>query len=112
MSNRIQIGSIEHEELLLKTKDWRVLYPIYFDKKASRADGRKVPTSLSVDKPDIEDLIQMLTFLKIPMVVEMNKRHPRDFFVTGRIRYNLKCFDGTWADSDIQNSKNFVILVS
>lgn len=107
--NAVEIGSIEHEELLLKTKDWRVLYPLYFDKKASRAGGRKVPKELAVDTPDIEDIIQMLSYLKIPMVVEMNKRHPRDHFCVGRVRYNLKNEDDTWANKEIQNS-NFSFL--
>lgn len=99
--SQAQIGSIEYEELLLKTKDWRVLYPLYFDKKASRAGGRKVPKTLAVDTPDVEDLVQMLSYLKIPMVLEMNKRHPRDHFCLGRVRYNLKGEDGTWANKEI-----------
>jgi signal recognition particle subunit SRP19 len=103
--NNIQVGSIEHEELLLKTKDWRVLYPLYFDKKASRAGGRKVPKNLAVDTPDVEDLVQMLSYLKIPFVVEMNKRHPRDHFCVGRVRYNLQAEDGTFVNKDVQNSK-------
>lgn len=49
-------GSVEHEEWLLKTKSWRVIYPYYFDKNVSRADGRKVPANLAVDTPDVEDL--------------------------------------------------------
>jgi signal recognition particle subunit SRP19 len=103
--NQIQVGSIEHEELLLKTKEWKVVYPLYFDKIVSRADGRKVPTKLSVEKPDVEDLAQMMMYYKLPMVVEINKRHPRDHFTLGRVRYNLKNEDGTWANEEIQNSK-------
>lgn len=102
----IQIGSIEYEELLMKTKHWRVLYPVYFDKEVSRADGRKVPTSLAVDMPDIDEIARVLQHFKIPFFVEINKRHPRDFFCIGRVRYNLKNDEnGELANPDIPNSK-------
>lgn len=105
--NNIEIGSIEYEELMLKTKDWKVLYPLYFDKSVSRAGGRKVATKFAVEKPDIEDLVQMFKFYKINTVIEMNKRHPKDHFTIGRVRYNLKNENGTWANEEIQNSKVF-----
>lgn len=101
----VVVGSVEHEEWIQKTKSWRVLYPYYFDKSVSRADGRKVPKSLAVDTPDVEDLKQILIFLKIPMMIELNKRHPSDHFCVGRIRYQLKNDDGSWANTEIQNSK-------
>jgi signal recognition particle subunit SRP19 len=99
--NMVDVNSIQYEELILKTKDWKVLYPLYFDKSVSRADGRKVASNIAVDTPDVDDLVKMLTFLKIPMVVEMNKRHPSDHFCVGRIRYNLKNEDGTWANEEV-----------
>ena len=106
--NTIEIGSIQHEELLLKTKDWRCLYPLYFDKKASRAGGRKVAKEIAVDTPDVEDFINMFSYFKIPFVVEMNKRHPRDHFCVGRVRYNLKdAKTGELANKDVPNSEFF-----
>ena len=101
---QVQVGSIEYEELMLKTKDWRVLYPIYFDKKVSRANGRKVPTKLSVDRPDIEDIHRILAHFRLPSIVEINKRHPRDYFCVGRIRYKLTDDDGNLINPEIKNS--------
>ena len=96
---------------MIKTKSWRVLYPYYFDKTVSRADGRKVPANLAVDTPDVEDLKQMLIFLRIPMMIELNKRHPSDHFCVGRIRYQLKNEDGTWANPEIQNSRVYTYVL-
>lgn len=104
----IQIGSVEYEELLMKTKGWRILYPIYFDKEVSRANGRKVPKELAVDTPDIDEIARVLQHFKIPFFVEINKKHPRDFFCVGRVKYTLKDEEtGELINPEIPNSKFF-----
>lgn len=106
MQKTIQIGSVEYEELLMKTAGWRILYPIYFDKKVSRANGRKVPGNLAIDTPDIDDIARVLQHFKIPFFVEINKKHPRDFFCIGRVKYTLKDPDtGELACAEVPNSK-------
>jgi hypothetical protein len=53
-------------------------------------------------------LQKILEHLKIPIVVEMNKKHPRDHFCVGRVRYNLKNEAGDFVNDKIQNSEIFV----
>jgi len=66
--------------------------------------GRRVPTKLAYDNPDLEDLQQVFSYLKIPFLPEINKRHPRDFFVLGRLRYKLTDENGSLYNPEIKNS--------
>ena len=86
-------------------KEWRMLYPIYFDKSIGRDKGRKVSNSRAIEQPDVSDFVQVFSFFKIPHLVEMNKQHPRDFFAMGRVRYNLKNPDGSLVNPQLKNSK-------
>ena len=86
-------------------KKWRMLYPLYFDKSIGRDKGRKVSSSMAIEKPDVADFVQVLSFLKIPHLVEINKQHPRDFFALGRVRYNLTNSDGSFVNPMIKNSR-------
>lgn len=105
MQKSIKIGSLEYEELLMQTKGWRIVYPIYFDKKVSRANGRKVSKELAVDMPDIDEIARVMKHFKIPFFVEINKRHPRDFFCLGRVKYTLKDEEtGELINAEIPNS--------
>lgn len=97
-------GTLAYDQMLLKIKDWKIVYPIYFDKTASRAKGRQVSLEKAIDTPDIDDFIKIFAHLKIHNVVEINKRHPADYFCNGRMRYKLKNDDGTWCNSEIKNS--------
>ena len=86
-------------------KKWRILYPLYFDKKVSREAGRKVPADKALDMPDVDDFRRVLTELNVPFVIEINKSHPSDFFCKGRVRYNLFKDDGkTPHNADVPNS--------
>ena len=38
-------------------KRWKILYPVYLDKAASRQEGRKVSDGKAVEMPDIDDFI-------------------------------------------------------
>ena len=71
-----------------------MIYPLYLDKAFSREQGRKVRDGLAVEMPDVDDIRQVLSFLKIPHIVELNKNHPRDFFCLGRVKYSLARGDG------------------
>ncbi|ORM40617.1 Serine--tRNA ligase [Babesia sp. Xinjiang] len=65
---------------------WAVLYPTYFDKKASVSGGRRVNQSLAVENPRVEDIRAVCAKLKVPYVLEPNKLYPRDYMNPGRIR--------------------------
>ena len=97
--------------MLEKIKDWKVIYPIYFDKKVSRAKGRKVSEKLAIDTPDCDDFQKILKHLHIDHVLEVNKRHPRDPFCDGRIRYCLKREDNTFCNEEIKNSKKYLLIL-
>ena len=84
---------------------WQTLYPIYFDKSVGRDQGRKVSSSKAIDMPDVNDFVQVFTFLKIPHLLELNKRHPRDFFTVGRVRYNLRDEKGEYINPDVTSSR-------
>ena len=71
-------------------KNWYGLYPMYVDKAFSKNDGRKTDLANSCENPTLEEISQVLQFLKIPHGIEQYKRHPKDFFRFGRIRYNLQ----------------------
>ncbi|GIX65769.1 signal recognition particle [Babesia caballi] len=81
------------------TAVWVVIYPAYFDKKATVSGGRRVNKSLAVDNPRVEDIRAVCEKLKVPYVVEavrtfiirlemmlQDKTYPRDCLNPGRIR--------------------------
>ena len=56
-----------------------VLYPVYFDANKKISEGRKYHKNLCVSSP---------TFLEIDCTAEIDKRHPRDYFRSGRFKIN------------------------
>ncbi|GFE55382.1 signal recognition particle 19 kDa [Babesia ovis] len=65
---------------------WTILYPTYFDKKASVSGGRRVNKSLAIENPRMEDIGAVCEKLKVPYVLEADKLYPRDCMNPGRIR--------------------------
>ncbi|EDO05733.1 signal recognition particle SRP19 subunit family protein [Babesia bovis T2Bo] len=65
---------------------WTILYPTYFDKKATVSGGRRVNKTLAVEDPSVEDIRIVCEKLKVPYKVERHKIYPRDFLNPGRIR--------------------------
>lgn len=71
---------------LMRRKEWIVIWPLYFDKRRSRSQGRRVPESLSVNRPTIQEIISVIKKLGIEYIVEENKKHPSTWFESsGRI---------------------------
>ena len=70
----------------MRRRDWLVVWPLYFDKRRSRSDGRRVSLELSVERPTIKDLAAAAERLGLEYVVEGDKRHPSTWFEeSGRI---------------------------
>jgi len=70
----------------MEQRKWIVVWPLYFDKRRSRSEGRRVPLSLSIEKPTLHDLIKAIEKLGLKYVVEEDKRHPSTWFESsGRI---------------------------
>ena len=42
------------------SKKWIVVYPLYLDKARSVSGGRRVPAALAVEKPQAEEIAQVL----------------------------------------------------
>lgn len=62
-----------------------VIYPSYFDTNLSRREGRRVPLSLSVPNPSLDDLVKVCERLGLNPAVEHNKAHPRQPLLRGRV---------------------------
>jgi signal recognition particle subunit SEC65 len=41
-------------------KKWVIVYPLYLDKSRSVSGGRRVPAALAVEKPQAEEIAQVL----------------------------------------------------
>jgi len=57
-----------------------VLWPTYFDIKASREDGRRIPRRDAVDGPTASMLFEVVKSLKLDCVLELEKSYPRFWF--------------------------------
>ncbi len=62
------------------------IYPAYLDSRRSRKEGRRVPLSLAVKGPTIEEIYKAAKRLKLNPVMEPEVKYPRTwFFESGRV---------------------------
>lgn len=73
-----------------KYKDFQCLYPIYFDKNRSRADGRRVGLEMAVENPLARDIVTACGRLRLETLFEPAKCHPRDWANPGRVKVRVK----------------------
>lgn len=92
-------------------KKMKTLYPIYLNKNFSHQKGRKTLLANSITDPTLEEISQILTHLKIKHAIEVDKRHPADFFNYGRIRYQLEDESGNPVNPEIRNRKQLLNAV-
>lgn len=85
-------------------KQWQCLYPVYFDKTRSRAEGRKVGSELAVENPLARDILDAVQMLGLRVGFEPEKLHPKDWANPGRVRVMLKDENGKPVDPKIKNS--------
>ena len=64
-------------------KNYYVLWTINFDAGRSRSQGRKVPLSLAVKSPTIDEVAMAVERLGLRFEVAREKRHPRAWFDEG-----------------------------
>jgi len=68
-----------------------VIYPIYFDKKVSRSNGRKVTKKDAVEKPSIDDIFKAAKSLGLNPTIEKDISYPgRHWKTEGRILVDKK----------------------
>ena len=85
-------------------RDFQCLYPIYFDRARSRAEGRKVGKHLAVENPLARDILDAVQLLGLRVGFEPEKLHPKDWANPGRVRVLLKGQDGRPVNEGIKNS--------
>lgn len=84
-------------------KHFQCLYPVYFDKTRSRAEGRKVGAELAVENPLAQDIVDAVQMLGLKVGFEPMKLHPKDWANPGRVRVLVKQ-DGKSVNPNIKNS--------
>lgn len=94
-----------------KSKHFQCLYPIYFDKSRTRAEGRRVGAELAVENPLAREMADATASLGLQTVFEPDKLHPKDWSNPGRIRVLLKQ-DGKQLNRNVKNKHHLYILVS
>ena len=75
--------------MVTKDEGFQVLWPMYFDKGLSRAEGRRVSKSSAVSSPRVEDIAKAVRGLKLKYRVEQEAAHPScTWKPTGRVVVN------------------------
>eukprot|EP00456_Euglypha_rotunda_P063310 TRINITY_DN5354_c0_g1_i1.p1 TRINITY_DN5354_c0_g1~~TRINITY_DN5354_c0_g1_i1.p1 ORF type:complete len:163 (+),score=21.99 TRINITY_DN5354_c0_g1_i1:104-592(+) len=83
-------------------KEWPVIYPVYLDKKKKWAEGRRIPTKYSAERPSCQEIAEICKYLKLPFVIEPYKCYPKDALNQhGRIRVKIKNSEGKPINSEI-----------
>lgn len=84
-------------------KFWTTIYPAYLNSKLKKSEGRKIHKSTAVENPTLQEISEVLSFLRLLHCVE-NKAYPRDILQRGRIKVRL--FDDSKAlmNPEITNS--------
>ncbi|KAI9791365.1 MAG: signal recognition particle subunit [Candelina submexicana] len=94
-----------------KHKRWQCIYPVYFDKTRSRAEGRRVGKELAVQNPLAREMVDAVQSLGLNVVFEPGKVHPKDWSNPGRVRVLLKQ-DGRVKNPRVKNKHHLYMLVS
>ncbi|KAF2997924.1 signal recognition particle subunit [Curvularia kusanoi] len=95
-----------------KSKHYQCLYPVYFDKSRTRAEGRRVGQDLAVENPLAREMADAAADLGLSTVFEPDKTHPKDWANPGRVRVLLKGKDGKLTDPDINNKHHLYIKIA
>ncbi len=71
-------------------KTWTCLYPVYFDRTRSRAEGRRVTRALAVANPLAGEIVEAASRTGLRVFFEPGKTHPKDWANPGRVKVQLK----------------------
>merc|ERR1719334_639207 len=72
---------------------------------------RKIALKYCVEQPHPSDIAEVCKYLGLPFYIELNKKHPRDFFNRSRVRVLLKNEDGTLRRQDVPNRYSLLIAL-
>ncbi|EAA26541.1 signal recognition particle sec65 subunit [Neurospora crassa OR74A] len=94
-------------------KSFQCLYPCYFDATRSRAEGRRVSKELAVPNPLATEIVNACAQLRLSVVLEAGKLHPKDWANPGRVKVNLKEFIRLHGENGkLKNKHHLYILVA
>ncbi|KAI0202636.1 signal recognition particle, SRP19 subunit [Astrocystis sublimbata] len=91
-------------------KDYQMLYPVYFDATRTRAQGRRVPSSLAVKNPLAREIANACAALRLSPVFEAHRTHPKDWANPGRVRIALK--EARARNHPIKNKHHLYVVVA
>jgi signal recognition particle subunit SRP19 len=60
-----------------------VLWPAYFDLRATRGEGRRVPKRDAVEAPSAQMLFEAVKSLGLDCILELEKTYPRFWYRSG-----------------------------
>ncbi|MCQ2079380.1 MAG: signal recognition particle subunit SRP19/SEC65 family protein [archaeon] len=60
-----------------------VLWPEYFDSKRTRAEGRKLPVDLCVEKPSLDMIAKGAILLDLEYKIDEEKSYPGNWYSKG-----------------------------
>jgi len=67
-----------------------VIYPQYLDCSASRSQGRRVPKTLCLSNPTVEDIMKAAQEIGLEAEVEPGKKYPKMWRRSGRVILSKK----------------------
>ena len=64
----------------------KVIWPAYLDAERSRREGRRVPESVAVSEPDVEEIAKAVGQVGYDAVIERDVSYPREPWIeSGRV---------------------------
>ena len=66
---------------MVRTRTDRIiLWPSYFDSRKKRSGGRRVPKSLAVEKPTVEEIFKAVKSLGLEAIILEDKAYPSNWW--------------------------------
>ncbi len=62
-----------------------VLWPAYFDAALTRSEGRRVPESLAVGEPTVDEIATAVQQVGYDAIIERDKTYSREYDPRGRV---------------------------
>ena len=63
--------------MVSKNQDKWVIWPVYFDKSATRANGRRIAKKYAIEKPSLENIAKAAKPLGIHPTIEKDCSYPK-----------------------------------
>lgn len=65
----------------LNLKEFKIIYPLYINSNRTQQQGRRIGKEKAVPDPNVQEIEQALSKINgARIIVEMDKRHPREIF--------------------------------